>query len=217
MKKAELIWLLSVILLFNTVSFAQPGNASVAFEKEQRNTQIVLVGLSEKLTSGALGRRMANAGLKNKGENGVTRHTGVVLREISPGKIDILTKVEEGPNNSSIVHMIVFPYHDDSATVYPDSLVNKNVQQFLDSFVEYAVVYSLEIRITEQLDHLKGNEKSYQLLLTEQKELQNKKNGIETRLHVLQGELDKKTYTIIKEKENLEELKVQRENIRQLK
>jgi hypothetical protein len=46
--------------------------------------------------------------------------------------LDIYTKVEEGPNNSSVVYMAVSKGYDNFASV-ADSAITQNVKAFLES------------------------------------------------------------------------------------
>jgi uncharacterized protein YPO0396 len=156
---------------------------------------------------------MARSGLKEKAKNGIVKYTGVTLSEISPDKVDIYTKVEKGPNNSSVVYMAVSKGYNNFTNNASDSLITQNVKIFLQAFVKDAANHSADVGISNQINDVNKDEKKYQHLLDEQKDLQKKKANIDTRLIEIQNELNVRAASIEKKKTGVEDAKAQKSNL----
>ena len=182
-------------------------------DKENRNAVMITIEQPEKITSDALEQRLGRSGLKEKERKGMVRYKGVTLSEISPDKVDIYTKVEAGPNNSSVVYMAVSKGYDNLTNTTVDSNITQNVKTFLESFVKDADTHSADIGISKQIKDVTKDEKSYQRLLDEQKDLQKKKVNIETRLIEIENEINSKKSGIDKKKSEVEDAKIKRGNI----
>src|ERR1700722_1508262 len=107
MKNLKITALTFFTLLSGTLMYGQARDASVMIDNENRSAVMITIDQPEKITGDALQQRLERSGLKDKARNGVLRYKGVILSEISPDKVDIYTKVEQGPNNSSVVYMAV--------------------------------------------------------------------------------------------------------------
>src|SRR5688572_119593 len=107
MRYIKIILFSSATLFAGTALYAQARDASVMIDKENRNAVMITIDQPEKITYEALQQRMERSGLKEKEKKGIVSYQGVTLSEISPDKVDIYTKVEAGPNNSSVVYMAV--------------------------------------------------------------------------------------------------------------
>jgi hypothetical protein len=191
----------------------QAREASVMIEKENRNAVVIGINQPEKITREALQQRLERSGLNEKSKNGVAKYKEVTLSEISPGKVDIYTKVEKGPNNSSVVYMAVSRGYDNFTTNPTDSTLTQNVKTFLESFVKDADSHSADLVITNQINDVNKEEKAYERLLDEQKDLQKKKSNIESRLVDIQREINAKEEEIQKKKSGVEDAKIKRSNI----
>ena len=112
MRYIKILLLSSATLFTGTAMYAQARDASVMIDKENRNAVMITIDQPEKITYEALQQRMERSGLKEKEKKGIVSYKGVTLSEISPDKIDIYTKVEAGPNNSSVVYMAVSRGYD---------------------------------------------------------------------------------------------------------
>jgi hypothetical protein len=84
------------------------------------------------------------------------------------------------------------------------------VKSFLESFVKDADVHAADVGISNQLNDVKKEEKAYQALLDEQRDLQKKKSNIENRLAAIQNELNTRQETINKKKSGVEDARVKR-------
>jgi peptidoglycan hydrolase CwlO-like protein len=210
---------LASLILFSGISIYaqntdQARDASVMIDKENRNAVMITIDQPEKITREALKLRMERSGLTDKIKNGVMSYKGVTLSEISTDKVDIYTKVEKGPNNSSVVYMAVSRGYNNFSTTSVDSNITQNVKTFLQSFVKDADYHSADIGISNQIDDLAKEEKSYQKLLDEQRDLQKKKSNIENRLVEIQSELQKRETELDKKKSGVEDAKSKRSNIK---
>jgi len=213
MRYIKIILLSSVTLFTGTALYAQARDASVMIDKENRNAVMITIDQPEKITNEALQQRMERSGLKEKEKKGIVSFKGVTLSEISPDKVDIYTKVEAGPNNSSVVYMAVSRGYNNFTNTTVDSNITQNVKTFLESFVKDAATYSADVGIKNQINDVIKDEKKYQRLLEEQRDLQKKKLNIDNRLAEIQNELSVREDGINKKKSGVEDAKVKRSNI----
>jgi hypothetical protein len=214
MKSIRILLLSSVTLFSGIFMYGQARDASVMIEKENRNAVMISIDQPEKITRDALQQRLERSGLKERSKEGVIRYKGVTLSEISPDKIDIYTKVEAGPNNSSVVYMAVSRGYDNFTNSVADSAITQNVKTFLESLVKDADTHSADVGITNQIKGIVDDEKKYVRLLEEQKDLQKKKLVIDNRLVEIQNELSIRSDEINKKKSGVEDSKTKRGNIK---
>jgi len=194
--------------------YGQARDASVMIDKENRNAVMIVIDQPEKITRDALQQRLERSGLKERSKEGVIKYKGVILSEISPDKVDIYTKVEAGPNNSSVVYMAVSRGYDNFTNNVADSAITQNVKIFLESLVKDANTQSADVGIKNQIKGVVNDEKEYVRLLDEQKDLQKKKSVIDNRLAEIQNELNLRAEEINKKKTGVEDAKTKRGNIK---
>jgi len=194
--------------------YGQARDASVMIDKENRNAVMIVIDQPEKITRDALQQRLERSGLKERSKEGVIKYKGVILSEISPDKVDIYTKVEAGPNNSSVVYMAVSRGYDNFTNNVADSAITQNVKIFLESLVKDANTQSADVGIKNQIKGVVNDEKEYVRLLDEQKDLQKKKSIIDNRLVEIQNELNLRAEEINKKKTGVEDAKTKRGNIK---
>jgi hypothetical protein len=172
---------------------------------------MIQIDQPEDRTADALEQRLKHAGLSGKSSKGVTVYRGVTLSEISPGTMDIYTKVEKGSNNqNSIVYMAVSKGYDNFTSATSDSMVTENVKRFLNSFVKDANYFSAEIEISTKMEEITKAESAYQNLIDDLKDLESKKTDIEGRIIDKQKEINEKKSEIDRRKVELDELKTKR-------
>lgn len=212
MKHIKIILLFTVAFLFTTFMYGQPKDASVMIDNENRNAVMIVIDQPDKITREALQQRMERSGLKERERNGVVKYKGVTLSEISQDKVDIYTKVEKGPNNSSVVYMAVSRGYNNFTNTTVDSNITQNVKIFLGSLVKDAASHSTDVDISKQVTDVNNDEKSYQRLLDEQLDLQKKKSNIENRLVEIQNEINVKAEGLKKKKIGVEEARAKRIN-----
>lgn len=210
MKQVKIVLLSTMSLLSGMFLHGQARETSVVIEKENHHAIMIQVDQPEKDAREALKLRLERSGLKEKLRNGVVKYKGVTLSEISPDKLDIYTKVEEGPNNSSVVYMAVSKGYNNFTNSMTDSSITQNVKTFLQSFLMDARNYSADIGITNQVNDIGKDEKNYQQLLDEQGDLQKKRSAIDNRLLEIQNDLYIKKENIDKKKITLRDAKVKR-------
>ena len=211
MKNLRILLLSTIFVISGLFMYGQARDASVMIDKENRNAVMIAIDQPEKITRDALQQRLERSGLKERSKEGVIRYKGVILSEISPDKLDIYTKVEAGPNNSSVVYMAVSRGYDNFTNV-ADSTITQNVKTFLESLVMDADNQSADIGIKNQIKGVADDEKKYTRLLVEQRDLQKQKSVIDNRLVEIQNELNIRSEEINKKKSGVEDAKVKRAN-----
>lgn len=183
---------------------------STKIEKTNRNAVMITISQPLKLTIDALQEKLLRAGLDEKVRRGAASYKGVTLSEISNDKIDLYTKVESGPNNTSVVYMAVSKGYNNFTSSGTDSLLTENVISFLNSFVKDADNHFADLDITHQITDMNRSEKALQELIDEQSDLERKKAAIEIRLAAIADELSLKRADIDKKKIAVEDSKIKR-------
>jgi hypothetical protein len=205
--------LLTTLMLLSTMTiFAQSVPVSTLIEKENRNAVMIEIKQPVDITTDALQQKLQRAGLNEKVKKGVASYKGVVLSEISKDKIDVYTKVESGPNNTSMVYMAVSKGYNNFTSSDADSAIIQNVEVFLNSFVKDADNHFADVGISNQIKDEGKSEKEYQKLLNEQTDLEKKKSKIDNRLVEIQNELNVRKINLDKMKTGVQEAKTNRSN-----
>jgi hypothetical protein len=210
MKRIKKILLTTLIMFSTVIIFGQSVPASTMIEKENRNAVMIEIKQPVDITTGALQQKLQRAGLNEKVKNGVAIYKGVVLSEISKDKIDVYTKVESGPNNTSLVYMAVSKGYNNFTSSDADTVITQNVEAFLNSFVKDADNHSADVGISNQIKDESKSEKEYQKLLNEQSDLEKKKSKIDIRLVEIQNELDVRKINLDKMKTGVQDAKTNR-------
>ena len=193
-----------------TYVISQAVPVSTMIEKENRNAVMIVINQPVKITTEALQQKLQRAGLDEKIKRGAASYKGVTLSEISKDKIDVYTKVEKAPNNTSIVYMAVSRGYNNFTNGGADSIITENTIAFLNSFVKDADNHFADLDISNQMNDVNKSEKEYQHLLDEQRDLEKKKSSIETRLAEIQNELATRKTEMDKRKSAVEESKNKR-------
>ena len=120
------------------------------------------------------------------------------------------TKVEPGPNNTSLVYIAVSKGYNNFTSADTDTAITQNVEAFLNSFVKDADNHYADVDINNQVKEVAKSEKEYQKLLDEQKELLDKKVKLEERLAAIQIDLSNSKLALDKQRSGVEELKSKR-------
>ncbi len=215
MKKLKNVLLTTASVFSTVIVFAQAAPVSTMIEKENRNAVMIEIKQPVDITTDALQQKLQRAGLNEKVKKGTASYKGVVLSEISKDKIDIYTKVEAGPNNTSVVYMAVSKGYNNFTSSESDTVITQNVEAFLNSFVKDADNHFADVGISNQIKDENKSEKEYQKLLKEQKDLQEKKSKIDNRLAEIQTELDVRKANLDKMKVGVEDAKTNRNNANQ--
>jgi len=215
MKELKNILLTTASMFSTVIVFAQAAPVSTMIEKENRNAVMIEIKQPVDITTDALQQKLQRAGLNEKEKKGTASYKGVVLSEISKDKIDIYTKVEAGPNNTSVVYMAVSKGYNNFTSSDADTVITQNVEAFLNSFVKDADNHFADVSISNQIKDENKSQKEYQKLLNEQKDLQQKKNKIDNRLVEIQNELDVRKTNLDKMKVGVEDAKTNRNNVNQ--
>jgi hypothetical protein len=215
MKQIKILLLTSATMLSTVFIFAQAVPASTMIEKENRNAVMIVISQPVDITTDALQQKLERSGLKEKIKKGAGSYKGVILSEISRDKIDLYTKVDAGPNNTSVVYMAVSKGYNNFTSSDADTAVTANVEAFLNSFVKDANNYSADVDISNQIKGQEKSEKQYQKLLDEQKDLLKKKDKIDMRLVEIQNELNAQKIDVDKKKTGVEDSKTKKSSINQ--
>jgi len=204
---------MAIVMLFAcTYAISQAVPVSTMIEKENRNAVMIVINQPVKITTEALQQKLQRAGLDEKVKKGSASYKGVTLSEISKEKIDVYTKVEEAPNNTSAVYMAVSRGYNNFTNSGADSAITQNTIAFLNSFVKDADNHFADVNITGQMGDVSKSEKDYQKLLDEQRSLEKQKSAIDTRLGVIQVELANLKTDTDKKKLSVEDSKNKRAN-----
>ena len=215
MKYIKIIALTAVLFSLRILAQAQTPQgqateASVMIDNVNRNAVAITINQPDNITEEALQQRLEHSGLKDKAKNNSMSFKGVVLSDISPEKLDIYTIVQKGPNNSSTVYMAVSRGYNNFISGTTDSATTQNVKNFLQSLVQDANNRHADVGISNQINDVNKDQKSYQKLLDEQSDLRKKKTNIENRLAEIQNQLDMKTTELNKKKAGVEDAKAKR-------
>jgi hypothetical protein len=210
MKNLKKLLLTSATFVSVVAIMAQAKPVSTMIEKENRNAVMIEIKQSVDITTDALEQKLQRAGLKEKVRKGAASYKGVILSEISKDKIDLYTKVEPGPNNTSVVYIAVSKGYNNFTSSDSDAVITQNVETFLNSFVKDADNHFADVDISNQIKGQNKSEKEYQKLLSEQKDLETKKTKIESRLAEIQNELNTRKADLDKKKAGVEDSKAKR-------
>jgi hypothetical protein len=213
MKYIKFILLTSGTIFFSAMLFGQPQETTLNIENENRSAIMIVIEQSEKITAEALEARLERAGLKEHERNGVLKYKGVTFSDISADKVDIYAKVEKGSSNTSVVYIAVSKGYNNFTNGTTDSSIKQNLKNFLQSFIKDANAYAADVDIRNQINDVMKDEKSYQRLLDEQKDLQKKKSNIENRLVEIQNDLLVMTETINKKKLAVQDAKAKKNSV----
>ncbi len=210
MKQIKIALLGAIALMSCTFLCGQAKEASLMIGKENHPAVMIQVDQPEKDTREALKLRMERSGLKERLKRGIVRYEGVTFSEISPDKLDIYTKVEEGANNGSVVYMAVSRGYNNFTSSVADSAITQNVKNFLESFILDASNHTQDIGISSQWNDIERGEKEYKQLVDEQSSLLKKRADLDSRLSEIQNGLNLKREDIEKKKVALQDAKTKR-------
>lgn len=204
------LFLATALLLACGYAMAQAIPVSTMIEKENRNAVMIVINQPVKITTEALQNKLQRSGLNEKVKRGAASYKGVVLSEISSEKIDIYTKIEKAPNNTSNVYMAVSKGYNNFTNAVADSVITLKTIEFLNSFVKDADNHFADMDITNQMEDVSKSEKEYQKLLDEQNSLEKKKTDITTRLEAVQLQIATLKSSMDKQKIAVEDSKTKR-------
>jgi multidrug efflux pump subunit AcrB len=212
MKKLKILLLTTATLFLTVVVFGQARTVSTMIEKENRNAVMIEINQPLDITTDALQQKLQREGFNEKIRKGSASYKGVVLSEISKEKIDLYTKVEQGPNNTSVVYMAVSRGYNNFTNSEADNAIIENTKAFLNAFVKDADNHFADVDISNQIKVQNKSENEYQQLLDEQRDLEKKKSKIDIRLTEIQNELNARKADIDKKKTGVEDSQTKRTN-----
>jgi hypothetical protein len=189
MKRTKISLLTLITLFFTGSLLAQARTVSTRIENEDRNAVVVEIYHPLNYTEHALQARLQQEGLTGILVNGSIIYKGVTLSEISRDKMDLYTRVEHGDNNSSLVYLSVSRNYNGDSNLDAEGTVTRNTEAFLDAFVKDLSNRISDVAITGDLKAAGKSEKQYQKLLDEQRDLEQKRSKIDSRLADIQHQL----------------------------
>lgn len=204
------IFLAIAMLVVCGYAIGQATPVSTMIEKTNRDAVMITINQPLKVTIDALQEKLSHAGLNERVRRGAASYKGVTLSEISKDKIDLYTKVESGPNNTSTVYMAVSKGYNNFTSAGTDSVLTENVITFLNSFVKDADNHFADLDISHQISDVNKSEKKYQQLVDEQTDLEKKKAAIDVRLAAIANELSSRRTDIDNKKIAVEDSKTRR-------
>ncbi|NML22573.1 hypothetical protein HHL16_16950 [Pseudoflavitalea sp. G-6-1-2] len=200
MKQVQLALLFAATCLSSLSVMAQVSETSFIINNEKRNAVMLTINQPDKEIREALRLRLERSGLKEKLSGNVSIYKGVMLRDISSDRIDMYTKVEAGPYNTSVVYMAVARKYNNFSPGGYDSSLTKHVKLFLQSFLADLNDRSTDTDISGMMDDISKEEKFFQQLLDNQAELQKKRLLLDDQLLEIQNNLYLKKEMIDKKK-----------------
>jgi hypothetical protein len=206
------IILACTVAAMSVTMYAQATVESIVIQKHNRNAVKLYIDQPEQITSDALSARLKRSGVTNGNRTkGITIYKGVILSEISANKLDIYTRVEK-LGVGTLVYMTASKGYD-NFTSPEDTGITNNIIVFLNSFTTDANYRSVDVDLTEQKENIAKEEKKYQKMLEDQKDMEKKKNDTEAKLVQMQIDITAKQAEIEKMKLDMTDLKTKRTNI----
>jgi hypothetical protein len=210
MKRLRTPLLFAIVTFQGSFLLAQARPVSTMIDKENRNAVMIEINQSVSISTDALILKLQREGLNDKMKKGNGVYKGVILSEISKDKIDLYTKVEQGPNNTSVVYLAVSKGYNNFTSASTDSVLTENVKSFLNSFVKDANNQFADVGISNQIKGENKSEMDYQKLLDEKLDLEKKRAKIDQRLEEIRNQLVSQKLDVDKKKADVDDSKVQR-------
>ncbi len=111
----------------------------------------VTIQKSEKLVQEAMNKRLKEAGLKAKNDNGYVAAIDQLFAEIATVPINLYTKVEKESKNSTVVVVCVIPTNFSS----DQTDMQANARRFLEGFAAYVDKHEASLNMAAEKDNLK--------------------------------------------------------------
>jgi hypothetical protein len=169
------------LVLFITAT-AQSRNATVEYQKINRQAVVNEIPFPEKTIRDAIDEKMEQMGYKGKESKGFTVYKGVRLSDLGNDSYDLYfmadRKSRKEKENSTITLMISKGF-DNFASDSSDAGLMKKAKGYLDSIITIIAAYDLEQQIIAQEDAVKKADKKYTNLTDDGQSLEKKRKSIE--------------------------------------
>lgn len=116
----------------------------------------VTIQKSEKMVQEAMNKRLKEAGLKAKNDNGYVAAIDQLFAEIATVPVNLYTKVVKESKNSSVVVVCVIPTNFSA----DQTDMQANAKRFLEGFVSYIDKYEASLNMAAEQDNLKKANKA---------------------------------------------------------
>ena len=211
MKSIYFCGMLAIALSISPMLYAQGvKEGNYRFDKVDRPGLGVEFPYSKGLVANALKERLDKAGFpKQKTDHGFTYYKGVTWPEITPGQIDVYTKVD-GKDNQSTVLLLVSKGYDNYVSSATDPAVSAKLKAFLESLLPDIKASQLQADIGNQEKAVREAEKDYKKMDKEGNKQSREKEQLEKDISDNVSDKAKTAETLDTEKGKLEDLKDQK-------
>ena len=211
MKSIYFCGMLAIALSISPMLYAQGvKEGNYRFDKVDRPGLGVEFPYSKGLVANALKERLDKAGFpKQKTDHGFTYYKGVTWPEITPGQIDVYTKVD-GKDNQSTVLLLVSKGYDNYVSSATDPAVSAKLKAFLESLLPDIKASQLQADIGNQEKAVREAEKDYKKMDKEGNKQSREKEQLEKDISDNVSDKAKTAETLDAEKEKLDDLKDQK-------
>jgi hypothetical protein len=171
---------------------------------------------NSKLIETILEEDMKNKGMgKSKSSKGFLFYQAINFPKLSTEKLDFYFKVEENSKdkkNQSIIYVLVSKGGDQFISSADNAAIMNNVKDYLRELVPQFENATLQVKIKEQEELVKKEDKAYTRLVDEEKSLEDRKKKIEKDLIDNKSSQQKQKTELEKQKQVLQSLKAKLKN-----
>jgi len=206
-------FIFSVVLY--TTATAQSRNATVEYQKINRQAVVNEIPFPEKTIRDAIDDKMGQMGYKGKDSKGFTVYKGVRLSDLGNESYDLYfmadRKSRKEKDNSTLTLMISKGF-DNFASDSSDAGLMRNAKGYLDTIINMIAAYDLEQQIVAQEDAVKKADKKYTNLIDDGQSLEKKRKNIEQDIEDNKKNQTSQQAEIEKQKQILETLRGKRKH-----
>lgn len=218
MRRPLLLFLFFLCTLFSCTVFAQPqaSESKVKHTKDNKVAAVIEIPYTKEVVESSIKDYMALKGVKGDKAKGFTVYRNVKLEKGDNELHDLHFKVEtksRKESNISLVYLLVGrPGENVGARTSDDRHKIAEAKDFLNEMLPAVDSYDLEVKIKEQEDFVKKNDKKLAGYLSEQQDLEKKIADLQKKLEENKVNQQKQTEESDKQKTVLEAMKARRKS-----
>jgi hypothetical protein len=207
----------SLILIISSLFInAQIIDSKVDFGKTSYQGIMAEFAHNSDIIENILEEDMKNKGMgKSKSSKGFLFYQAIVFPRLSNDKLDLYFKVEESSKdkkNQSIVYVLVSKGGDQFISSADNAAIMNNVKDYLKELMPQFENATLMVKVKEQEELVKKEDKAYARLVDEEKNLEDRKKKIEKDLIDNKSSQQKQKAELEKQKQLLQSLKAKLKN-----
>jgi hypothetical protein len=176
------ILLSAVIFFIATTAFAQARTATAEYNKTMQPAIEIEIPFEEKTVMKSLVEKMEKKGYKGKESKDYMVFKGVTMSELGAGSYDLYFKADRKSRKEkdiSILTMLLSKGNDTFISETDEATLFSNAKTFLNSHIDNAMAYDLELQIKEQTAATEKADKKYSNLVDDGQDLVKKKEKVE--------------------------------------